>query len=211
MTLIKVKDGTVNETAQRNKMHKSRRKIIDVMRGDDIKDTFGWTPEKSELDVRDQEEAERKLAREELFKEIRTPNFCPKCDRFMKGRFDRKMYYRTGHCFKCQQEYEHVLRVNGLYQLWERMKVYQNEIAILRDTKQKFEEAKEAVSPTSKFVTSSEGHIEEFKMLGNIEDVRADIQSKIDDINELLPEAEKVLESIIDELKDRDVNNLVKL
>lgn len=202
MTLIRVKGGTENETAKKNKMHKSRRKIIDVMRGEDIKDTYGWTPTAGETAEKNEEERKKREERDSIFSDVRV-HTCPDCGRLF-DKLDRKFYYRTGHCFNCQQDFEHDLRVKGVYTLWEKMKVFQNEISILKDTRSKFQEAYDSIGPTSELVTS-EGKIVKFEHLGNFEKVREDIKTKIADIDEILPVAEDELENIVKELREKNV------
>ena len=48
--------------------------------------------------------------------------FCPKCDVVMKKRLDNKMWRLYGHCFDCQIDFEHKLRVEGKYDEWKKQR-----------------------------------------------------------------------------------------
>lgn len=205
MTLIRVKGGTENETAKKNKMHKSRRKIIDVLTGDDIKDTYGWTPEGD----KNYKKIETSNKKDSGLSEYRMPLFCPRCKITMNKKLDKKFWYRSGHCFTCQQDMEHELRLNGVYRIWEKSKVFENEISILRELKEKFTEAYESVAPTSEIVGST-GHIEKFEFAGDWEQVRSDIKRDLDEVNELLPLAEQELENIKKEMREKNVEQIIK-
>jgi len=208
--LIKVKDGTYNKTDSRNKMHKSRRKILDVMNGDYRKDTFGWTESQDDRQERLSREEENRRAKSEIFKEFRVPSFCPKCNQHMKNKFDTKFYYRTGHCFTCQQDFEHKLRVTGLYPLWERIKVFENEISILTELKVQFTEALSEDSDSKSELVSANGIITGFEFAGNWEAIRDGIQTELDDIVYILPEANKELNRMRQELVIKDDEKIVE-
>ena len=48
----------------------------------------------------------------------RVPLFCPKCKKTMKKRLDDKFWYLYKHCFDCQIDFEHKLRLEGKYNEW---------------------------------------------------------------------------------------------
>ena len=60
-----------------------------------------------------QKERERINEKFEATKEARMPWFCPKCDKVMKKRLDDKMWFLHDHCFDCQLEIEHKMRLDG--------------------------------------------------------------------------------------------------
>jgi len=69
----------------------------------------------------------------EIMKEARMPWFCPKCDHIMKARLDRKMWMLFNHCFECQIEEEHELRVNGTFVDYENKKYFANRLSAIKD------------------------------------------------------------------------------
>ena len=71
-----------------------------------------------------------------IMQEVRMPWFCPKCNKVMKSRLDDKMWKLFDHCFDCQQQLEHKLRVTGKYEIWEKKKFYKNRKAAIIEQKE---------------------------------------------------------------------------
>lgn len=63
----------------------------------------------------------------------RMPWWCPKCERVMNHRFDRKFYYLRGHCFECNVEMEGIMRLNGTWDAFEKRMMRENEKSFLLD------------------------------------------------------------------------------
>ena len=82
-----------------------------------------------------QKERERINEKFEATKEARMPWFCPKCDKVMKKRLDDKMWFLHDHCFDCQLEIEHKMRLDGTYDEWKEQKEIANKLAWIRDQK----------------------------------------------------------------------------
>lgn len=61
-----------------------------------------------------------------------TPYFCPKCSKSMGHRFDVKFYNIRNMCFSCVVEYEHELRLAGVYEEYERNTMLANEKDFLK-------------------------------------------------------------------------------
>ena len=55
----------------------------------------------------------RKSELTDIMASVRMPWFCPKCDKAMKKKLDRKFWSTQGHCMDCQIEFENKLRVKG--------------------------------------------------------------------------------------------------
>ena len=62
----------------------------------------------------------------DIMAKARMPWFCPKCDSIMKKRLDRKMWMLFDHCFECQLEEEHKMRVEGTFENYEKRKFFLN-------------------------------------------------------------------------------------
>ena len=84
----------------------------------------------------------------DVMKEARMPMFCPKCDIIMKKRLDNKFWNMYGHCFDCQIKIENKMRIDGTYKTWEKEKVRQNKISILKDEIQAIKEWRDVKAPT---------------------------------------------------------------
>lgn len=75
----------------------------------------------------------------DIMAEARMPWFCPKCDKVMKKKLDNKMWTYFGHCFDCQVEFEHELRVSGKFEEWQSDKVLKNKKSIILEQIQSIE------------------------------------------------------------------------
>ena len=84
----------------------------------------------------------------DVMKEARMPMFCPKCDVIMKKRLDNKFWNMYGHCFDCQIKIENKMRIDGTYDEWEKEKIRQNKISILKDEIQAIKEWRDVKAPT---------------------------------------------------------------
>jgi|TARA_B100001964_G_scaffold81424_1_gene91878 ribosomal protein L37AE/L43A len=109
---------------------------------------FGYEGDKK-LAKKEFEEAQRQIEEKlEATKEARMPWFCPECDKVMKKRLDNRMWYLYGHCFDCQIDVEHKMKIAGVYDEWEEEKIKTNKLAWLQDKKQELIEFKKQKTPT---------------------------------------------------------------
>lgn len=84
----------------------------------------------------------------DIMKEARMPWFCPDCKKVMKKKVDNKIWAIYGHCFDCQIEFEHKLRLDGKYEDWKESKIRENKLAWIKDQKQSILEWMNETSPT---------------------------------------------------------------
>ena len=68
-----------------------------------------------------------------LKKQARVPLGCPKCEKSMKHRLDKKMYKIHGFCFDCAIDYEAALQNAGLYKEYEKKLMSGNILAFADD------------------------------------------------------------------------------
>ena len=73
----------------------------------------------------------------------KTPSHCPKCKQAMTKRLDAKFWKLDGHCFDCQIEFEHNLRIEGKYEEYEKQRILKNAEAWLKDAEQEAKELAE--------------------------------------------------------------------
>ena len=111
----------------------------------------GYEGDKIELTETEKEERKVSAERADVFKEARTPWFCPKCDRIMKKRIDSQYYRRYNHCLDCQVEFENKLAVQGKLNNHVKETVRQNKISYLKEMRQSIEEWKKAPDTVSFF------------------------------------------------------------
>ena len=76
----------------------------------------------------------------DIMAEARVPLFCPKCKKTMKKKLDNKFWYLYKHCFDCQIDFEHQLRLKGEYKEWELNKTKNNQRAWVDDMIQSIEQ-----------------------------------------------------------------------
>ncbi len=106
---------------------------------------------RKEMDEKRAKELKESSERADVFKEARTPWFCPKCDRIMKKRIDSEYYRRYNHCLDCQVEFENDLAVKGKLKDHVEETVKENKRAFIKELKQSIEEWKKAPDTVSFF------------------------------------------------------------
>ena len=103
----------------------------------------------------------------DIMMEVRMPWFCPKCDKIMKKRLDNKFWRLFNHCFDCQIEIEHEMRVNGSFENYEKRKFFENRKSAILEQIQSIENWKnqgdmEIVEPVN--VNTGFVHIEKYEI-----------------------------------------------
>ena len=103
----------------------------------------------------------------DIMAEARMPWFCPVCDRIMKKRLDNKFWRLFKHCFDCQIEIEHEMRVNGTFEVYEKRKFFENRKSAILDQIQSIENWKnqgdlEIVEPVN--VNTGFVHIDKYEI-----------------------------------------------
>ncbi len=132
-----------NYSKESERQSKALQNILDV-REPESKIMVGYEGDKIELTETEKEERKVSAERADVFKEARTPWFCPKCDRIMKKRIDSQYYRRYNHCLDCQVEFENKLAVQGKLNDHIEETVKQNKKSYLKEMKQSIEEWKKA-------------------------------------------------------------------
>ena len=69
----------------------------------------------------------------DIMSEVRMPLFCPKCKKTMKKKLDDKFWRLFEHCWDCQLDFEHKLRLEGKYDEWAISKEKNNQKAWVDD------------------------------------------------------------------------------
>ena len=103
----------------------------------------GKTPEKRVMvgyEGKKEKQGDIKSELTDIMAEARVPLFCPKCKKTMKKRLDNKFWYLYKHCFDCQIDFEHKLRLEGKYDEWATNKVKKNQRAWVDDMIQGIEQ-----------------------------------------------------------------------
>jgi RNA polymerase-binding transcription factor DksA len=102
-------------------LNDTRRKIAEVMKKQDSKLTFGWTPtqvERHEGEVWEDTNGKKWTKKNGLIQSIskldgmKTPWWCPKCGTPLNGHHLRA-YKKAGHCHECMLKEEMELKISG--------------------------------------------------------------------------------------------------
>ena len=143
---------------------------------------------------------ERKNDKMDALKETRTPWFCPECKKVMGKKLDDKMYRLHSHCFDCQLQFEHKLRLEGKYDEWEEKKVLNNQLSYIRDQIESIEDwKKEASKPLEVFdqVGVKDIELQTEKWSQNTEKVEEMSNEALEELNKSKTEAEEKLNSLV--------------
>ena len=86
----------------------------------------GYTP-------KEKEKGDTKSELTDIMSEVRMPLFCKKCRKTMKKKLDDKFWRLFGHCWECQIQFEHKLRLEGKYDEWATNRAKKNQRAWVDD------------------------------------------------------------------------------
>ena len=75
-----------------------------------------------------------------VMQSIRMPLFCPKCKKTMKKKLDDKFWRLFEHCWDCQIDFEHKLRLEGKYDEWATERAKKNQRGWIEDMIQSIEQ-----------------------------------------------------------------------
>jgi len=73
-----------------------------------------------------------------------TRQICPTCQKdiyWSSNKNDQKFFNMTGKCYDCIIEEEHQMRLNGVFDTYEKLKVIRNQRAFLKEFRQKIQES----------------------------------------------------------------------
>ena len=74
-----------------------------------------------------------------IMQSVRMPLFCPKCKKTMKKKLDDKFWRLFEHCWDCQIDFEHKLRLEGKYDEWATERAKNNQKGWIEDMIQSIE------------------------------------------------------------------------
>lgn len=114
-------------------------------------------------------------------KDARMPWWCPRCHKNMNHRFDDKFYRLKGACFNCVVEYETKMRVDGVWEAYERRQQRNNERAFYVDKIKQHIHYLESWKPLQ--LMYEDGRYEDFGTREMFSDVFEKIREDIEFIN----------------------------
>jgi hypothetical protein len=125
---------------------------------------------------------------------------CSVCNKEIKwgSRFDRMFFNKTGKCQDCVTEVETVLKLTGLWPLYEKKKIFYNKLSLAKEFKSKTEEA-------IQYLETYNGKIEFFNPGNNTVEVWTDDQRSF-----RLEEAKTDLKLVSDKIEElsREISDL---
>lgn len=107
----------------------------------------------------------------------RVPDTCPKCNQPMTKRLDEKFWKLEKHCFDCQIEFEHELRINGKYEEYEKSRILKNAEAWLAQAEMEAKEIAAAFRNPLTF-TGADGQVEEWSGGMTAEEIAEKIETE---------------------------------
>ncbi len=119
-------------------MERQNKALKDLLSGREHEKDYVQVGYEGKKDNRGGETRESELSK--IMQSVRMPLFCPECKKAMKKKLDDKFWRMMGHCFDCQIEMEHKLRVKGEYEDWAKKKVLENKKSYFKDLQQSIEE-----------------------------------------------------------------------
>jgi hypothetical protein len=134
--------------------------------------------------------------KQSFFDDIRTPMFCPECEKIMNGKFDIKFWRMRGKCFDCVQKEETRMRVEGTYELYEKRTMLENKKSWLRDIKDGLQEFEEEYTTGFEQVVNSEGDTVEW---GGLEE--EEVEEMMTNAKQFIEEFEKHIEELEQEVE----------
>ena len=75
-----------------------------------------------------------------IMQSVRMPLFCPKCKKTMKKKLDDNFWRLFEHCWDCQIDFEHKLRLEGKYDEWATERAKNNQKGWIEDMIQSIEQ-----------------------------------------------------------------------
>jgi hypothetical protein len=201
-------------------MHKSRKLIIDTVFGreDNTQRVFGYEGEATQKrevgerwvdsDGKEWEQKEGYKAAVSQMDDVRqflqklTTCHSENCETKQYSKADKKLIVKTGYCIICLDRLERKLKEDGTFPFYEDYKITLNKLGFIRDFKQKCEDSLNSLKKDFEMV-NEDGRIENWTWEVDIEQVRKDLKSDIDnsyDAIELLLERRRLLEEKLIEL-----------
>ena len=211
---------------EKNKfIHSSRKKIIDTIYGreDNTKGTFGYEAAKEKRNVGDVWEDEywryeqkdgyisKTGKNHEVYQEIRdylkSKSECQnsECEKQKFGPTDKALISQTGFCVDCLITMESEVKRIGLWEEYEKWRMFAKAIGIAKDAKQQIQQGIKELKPFYENVYEN-GMIEKWHLPKPMEEMQKDMENEIENIDKGLQELEEDI--VLHEKRLREANNV---
>ena len=199
-------------------VHPSRKKVLDTLYGrDNGGTTIGWEAEKAERKVGDRwidvdgkewEQCEGFKMRVTQLDAARdytnSLNNCKAndCKTIEMARIHKKFIKQTGYCLNCLVEREGKLKLTGVYENYEFWKMNTQGLIKLKDELIRFEQARKDAD-TVPVIVNSDGTLEKWNLPDNIEQIKKDLDSDIENIKELITKFQTAVDEDWEIIKEK--------
>jgi len=207
-------------------MHPTRRKLVDmVMNGEYEKDTqisFSNIKEEVKREVGDVwEDAKGNVWEQKSYGKVKQSKItntmsdvrqylqkmatckAEDCDKHNYGPTDKKLISKTSYCSKCLAKREHEIRIDGLWSAYEEYKIYSNMASYGTEVLEKLNDALRDVTNIHEFV-NDDGSVEKWKSDKSVEELRAEIETDIENGKKELTEVIEKRNAAYELLKDKN-------
>lgn len=130
----------------------------------------------------------------ELINASKMPSHCPECNQPMTKTLDKKFWKLEKHCFDCQINLEHNLRIEGKFEEYERQRILRNAEDWLKDAEQEAKELAEAFRNPMTFA-NADGTFEEWTGGMSGDEVATKIETDFEDFRKNFIEQLKLKET----------------
>ena len=164
-----------------------RKRISEVMKKQDTKLTFGWTPQQVERKEGEEwvdADGKRWTKKNGLIQSVtkldgfKTPWWCPKCGTPLNG-IHLKAYKKAGHCHECMLKEEMELKQSGKWHEIMIEKGRQNHISAIKDKIQQLQDAHDFISQPEFIHADNEKILMVEKWNVDIDTVKKDLMEQI--------------------------------
>jgi hypothetical protein len=183
-----------------------RKRISEVMKKQDTKLTFGWTPqqvERKEGEVWEDVDGKKWTKKNGIVQSItkldgfKTPWWCPKCGTPLNGHHLRA-YKKAGHCHECMLKEEMELKISGKWHQVVTERGRQNHISWVKDRIQELQDYHDNLTQPE-FI-----HADNEKIL-MIEKWNVDIDTVKKDLTEEITKLKKHLELVESGMSEEEI------
>jgi hypothetical protein len=125
------------------------------------------------------------------------------CKTIKLGRVDKKLVSKTGYCTTCLAKKERVIKLDGLWDVYEDYKIYSNMIGYGNDVIAQFKQAYNDAKQTYE-VVQEDGKIETWSMERDVDELKAEILLDIINFEKEVEQATKLRNEAYEKLKDKN-------
>ena len=217
---------------EKNKyIHSSRKKVIDTEFGreDGSKNTFGYEAPREKHKIGDVWEDEfwryeqmdgfisKTGKNHEIYQDIRnylkSKSECQnsECEKQKFGPTDRMIISQTGYCVDCLAKFEVDIKLEGLWESYEKWRMMRKAIAVAEDAKKQIEQGIKDLKPHYEFVQEN-GTIEKWTLPKPMDEMKKEMEEEIQNIDNGLTELREDIvthESILKQSNNSYIKQLI--